>query len=176
MPRIEYVGEQDVRFLAERLTARLFSDSPAFRLLGDSGRERLLAALAQPQWPQYRLLPVKTATLHYHLNKGHAYADGNKRIALAASDLFLLKNKAFLVASATELEILALGVAGNSISPDENRRFFVERCVRLTWTEEQINRWLNRTPLDAIAPGLERGELMAATVIELIAEVRAATN
>lgn len=128
---MRYLDESDVTGIVQTLTGRLFPSSPAFRLAGEEGRGRLLSALAQPQWPVHRTFAVKAAVLHYHLNRDHPYVDGNKRLALVATETFLTLNAAILVAANDELEALALGVADGSIDSVANRRFFVRRCVRL---------------------------------------------
>lgn len=162
--------------IAERLADHLFQDMPAFRLLGEAGRGRLLAAIAQPRWGQYRDLQAKTAVLHYHLNKAHAYADGNKRVALAATELFVAVNRAALVATDEELEELALGVAGNSISQSENAAFFRERILRFTWDDAQRERWGNRlSPEGGQAllsdQTLERFQRLSDSLTEVMAEM-----
>ncbi len=147
MPRyrpLVYLAEDDLRTIAEALTAQLFKDTPAFHLLGSQGRDRMLSALAMPRWRRHGTLPTKAAALHYHLNKAHAYADGNKRIALTSADLFLLFNNAFLWASDAELEDLALGVAANRIPPEENQTFFSRRCVRLEWDDDRMSDFVDR--------------------------------
>lgn len=142
MPQLEYIREFHVRIICERMTATLFPGSPSFALRGAEGRHRLLAALAQPRWSHYRTLPVKAATLHFHLNKGHAYADGNKRLALVTTELFLNTNGAVLVASPRELKDLALAVADNVVSREENEQFFRERVLRTSWSSARFERWL----------------------------------
>ncbi len=134
------------------MTARLFPDTPAFQLAGDAGKGRLLSALGQPQWRYYRTAQTKPAALHYHLNKGHAYVDGNKRLALAAMLGFLYINDFYCVASDTELAVFALGVANDSFTLEESARFVQVRAFRWTWSYERFARWVaSHTPSDAVA-------------------------
>lgn len=176
MARLTYITEFSARMIAERLAERLFRDMPAFKLLGTNGRDRLLAALAQPQWPQYRNMQTKAGVLHYHLNKAHAYADGNKRVALTATELFVLFNDGALIATDDELEEFALGVARNDISVEQNNQFLAERILRLSWSETQMKRWARRLSPEGIralngdggAPRVGRfGDGLTAVVAEL---------
>lgn len=88
MPRLWYPDEQAARTLIAALTEGLAGDGLKMRLRGSDGRERLLSALGQPLWPQYRSLADKAAVLHFGLNKGHPFIDGNKRFAVAAMETF----------------------------------------------------------------------------------------
>jgi len=59
------------------------------------------------------------ATYAYHLSQAHAFIDGNKRIAAAITELFLVINDARLQASDEEMEQLFLGIAAGEINRDE---------------------------------------------------------
>lgn len=144
MPRLIYVTESIAEHLVTSLTNRVFPDSPAFRLRGKEGRNALLGALGQPQWPYHRTLPEKAGVLHYALNKNHPFADGNKRFALTAMEVFLLVNRAVLVASAKEAEGFALGVADGTIGREDSIEFVKRRTYRLRWAELSHKRWVNR--------------------------------
>lgn len=144
MPRLLYVTESIAEHLVTSLTNRVFPDSPAFQLRGEEGRNALLSALGQPQWPYYRTLPEKAGVLHYTLNKNHPFADGNKRFALTAMEVFLVTNRALLIAGADEAEAFALGVAAGSISREDSIDFVVRRTYRATWNERGYERWLGR--------------------------------
>jgi death-on-curing protein len=58
------------------------------------------------------------------LCKNHAFVDGNKRVSIAAAEVFVLMNDRRLAASDAELERLTLGVSDSSISKREATRFF----------------------------------------------------
>lgn len=64
----------------------------------------------------------------FHLCKNHPFLDGNKRVALAAADVFLELNQYMLSATDLELEQLTLGVAGGSIGKDGAIEFFRTQC------------------------------------------------
>ena len=148
MARLYYVTESVAEALVTRLTERLFPDSPAFQLRGADGRNALLSALAQPHWPYYRTLPEKAGALHFSLNKNHPFADGNKRFALTAMSMFLLMNDAVLVASSSETEAFALGVADGSIDRDASIAFVRRRAFRLGWSAARVGAAVQRLPGD----------------------------
>ena len=144
MPRLHYVTEPIAEHLVTSLTNRVFPDTPAFQLRGEEGRNALLSALGQPQWLYYRTLPEKAGVLHYSLNKNHPFADGNKRFALTAMEVFLLLNRAVLLANPAEAEAFALGVADGSVARDKSIDFVRRRTFRMGWSERTYQRWFER--------------------------------
>lgn len=72
-------------------------------------------------------LPAMAAAYLFHLCKNHPFVDGNKRVAIAAAEMFVELNDLELDASDTELEELTLGVADSSISKDAAIEFFRNR-------------------------------------------------
>lgn len=64
----------------------------------------------------------------FHLCKNHPFLDGNKRVALAAADVFLELNHHTLNATDLELEHLTLGAADGSISKEDSIAFFKTHC------------------------------------------------
>ena len=99
---------------------------------GDSGlRDRglLESAVAMPQSSfggndLHTGLAGKAAAYHFHLCANHSFIDGNKRVAVAASEVFLLINGHELSASDDEIEELTLGVATGKLSKDQVVEFF----------------------------------------------------
>ncbi|NPA25070.1 MAG: type II toxin-antitoxin system death-on-curing family toxin [Deltaproteobacteria bacterium] len=99
---------------------------------GDSGlRDRglLESAVAMPQSTfagEFLHVSVaeKAAAYHYHLCANHPFADGNKRVAVAAAEVFLLMNGCELTAEDNELEEITLGVAGGELSKETVIAFF----------------------------------------------------
>lgn len=67
---------------------------------------------------------AKAAAYHFHLCSNHPFVDGNKRVAVAASELFLLINGWELLASDDELEQITWGVAEGRVSKDQLTTFF----------------------------------------------------
>lgn len=146
MPRLYYLDEQLAQEVVISLTEQVFPGSPAFQLRGEEGRHALLSALDQARWPYYRTLPVKAGILHYGLNKNHPFADGNKRFALTAMEVFLVLNRAVLLANPAEAEAFALGVADGSIERDESIDFVRRRTFRSDRSEQGHRRWLEGLP------------------------------
>ena len=80
----------------------------------------LESALAQPRATfggsdLHPTLPGKTAALGYSLALNHPFLDGNKRVAHAAMEVFLLLNGVDLVADVDEQERLMLDVAAGRL-------------------------------------------------------------
>lgn len=146
MPRLYYLDEQHAHDLVASLTEQVFPDSPAFQLRGREGRHALLSALDQPRWSYYRTLPEKAGALHFSLNKNHPFADGNKRFALTAMEVFLLLNRAVLLATRAEAQSFALRVADGSLGRDESIEFVQRRTFRTGWSEPAYRRWYYRLP------------------------------
>jgi death-on-curing protein len=61
----------------------------------------------------------KAAALAFALAQGHAFVDGNKRVAHAAMATFLQLNGAEIVAAIDEQERLMLDLASGRLSRDE---------------------------------------------------------
>lgn len=59
------------------------------------------------------------ATYAFHLTQAHAFLDGNKRVAAAAMEVYLLANGATLDADDDELHELIMEIAAGRISRDE---------------------------------------------------------
>ncbi len=101
---------------------------------GDPGlRDRglLESAVAMPQSTfggvdLHAGLPEKAAAYHFHLCANHPFMDGNKRVAVAAAEVFLLINGCELLASDDDIEALTLGVAAGRLSKDQVVEFFAE--------------------------------------------------
>jgi death-on-curing protein len=71
-------------------------------------------------------LPEKAAAYHFHLCSNHAFIDGNKRVAVAVSELFLLLNGLELEVEDSAIEDLTFGVARGSVSKEQVLAFFAE--------------------------------------------------
>ncbi len=69
-------------------------------------------------------VPAMAAAYLFHLCKNHPFIDGNKRVALAAADVFLELNDHQLAATDNELEQLTLSVADGSLGKDAAIGFF----------------------------------------------------
>ncbi len=74
-------------------------------------------------------LAEKAAAYHFHLCANHPFIDGNKRVAVAASEVFILANGCELGASDDEIEEVTLGVAQGQAGKDEVIDFFKRHIV-----------------------------------------------
>lgn len=84
----------------------------------------LESALAQPRATfdgidRHPTIIQKAAALGFSLTLNHAFVDGNKRVAHAAMEVFLVLNGLALVASVDEQERLMLDLADGQITRDE---------------------------------------------------------
>ena len=75
-------------------------------------------------------IPAMAAAYLFHLCRNHAFVDGNKWVALAAAETFLLLNEHELQADNDELEKLTMGVAQGAVSKDDVARFFSKHTAR----------------------------------------------
>jgi death-on-curing protein len=104
---------------------------------GDPGlRDRglLESAVAMPQSSfggedLHGGLAEKAAAYHFHICANHAFIDGNKRVAVAATEVFLLLNGHELGASDAEVEEMTMGVAGGKTSKDQVTEFYVRFTI-----------------------------------------------
>ena len=107
---------------------------------GDSGlrdRGMLESAVAMPQavfggQELHPGLASKAAAYHFHLCSNHPFVDGNKRVAVATAELFLILNGFELSASDDEIEEMTLGVARGEMSKDQVVEFFDKHQVNST--------------------------------------------
>jgi len=95
---------------------------------GSSGiRDRGLieAALLRPQTGYYSDLIEEAAALWESLAMNHGFVDGNKRVALAASEVFLEANGYLITAS-----------------NDEMLKFIIGHLEAGTFNKDNVDRWL----------------------------------
>ncbi|MFC7623983.1 type II toxin-antitoxin system death-on-curing family toxin [Microlunatus sp. GCM10028923] len=112
-------------------------------LIADPGL--LESALARPRAsafgePAYPNLPAQAAALMHSLARNHTLVDGNKRMAWAATKLFLLFN----------------GITLRAPSPDEGERVVVELAtgsLALPDIAQRLNSW--STPFDTPTIGAD---------------------
>lgn len=93
-------------------------------LAGPSREGLLEAVLARPQnlhhyTPQDASLERLAAAYGYGLGRGHCFPDGNKRLALAAMDVFLRMNGRQLTAMEEDAVLTMRAVAAGQISEEE---------------------------------------------------------
>ena len=124
MPPVAYLSVEVVLEIHRRVIAE-FGGDPGLR-----DRGLLESAVAMPQAAfggvDLHVGPAeKAAAYHFHLCANHPFTDGNKRVAVAAAELFLLANKHELAASDNEVEELTMSVADGRMSKDRVVEFFV---------------------------------------------------
>lgn len=104
---------------------------------GDPGlRDRglLESAVAMPQSTfGGKLLHIdlaeKAAAYHFHLCAHHPFIDGNKRVVVAAAEIFILANGCELGASDDELEEITIGLATGQISKNDVIDFYRRHVI-----------------------------------------------
>lgn len=112
------------------LHERALDESGGTRGLRDEGAlESALAAAENREHYEQADLATCAATYAYHLSQAHAFVDGNKRVALAVSEVFLKVNDAELKATNEEVVELFLKIAASELSRDEVEQFFNERVA-----------------------------------------------
>ncbi|MEO8670050.1 MAG: type II toxin-antitoxin system death-on-curing family toxin [Tahibacter sp.] len=74
-------------------------------------------------------IPELAAALGFAAAKFHAFLDGNKRVALAAMDLFLGQNEFELTSSQWENVEVILALAAGEIGEDDLIRWVVDNCA-----------------------------------------------
>ena len=151
MSRLHYLDEDEVRSIVETLTRDQFPGTQAFQLAGPQGAARLESALAQPRWPHHRTAQQKAAALHYSLNKNHPFVDGNKRFAVTAVEWFLFRNGFVLFATNDRLVDFSLRVADDRLSRDASALWIEKRAIRITWTDQRLQRWKGSLSRDELA-------------------------
>jgi death-on-curing protein len=113
-----------------RLILTATGGAPGIRDLG-----ALESAVAQPRvsfggTDLHGGLVEKAAALGFALAQGHAFVDGNKRVAHAAMATFLVLNEAEIDATIDEQEHLMLELASGRLG----------RSELTTWLQQHVNR------------------------------------
>ena len=112
---------EEALYLHSELISR-FGGSPGIRDLG-----LLESSLARPKSGYYTSLSEQAAALMQSLALNHAFVDGNKRMALGLTAIFLRINGYRL-----------------SVSPAEGEAFIVERIIANREALNEITDWLER--------------------------------
>ena len=152
MPRLTYLDRDAVELIAHRMAAQLFADAdsplPDFQLLGAEGVASLESALGLPRQHYSRTLIDKAGVLLRSLIKNHPLVDGNKRVGMTATVVFLIINKKMLMASNEEMVDFALRIAapGPDVSWQEAAAWLRERTVTTRPKPEEIDAILGKLP------------------------------
>ena len=123
MSSIVFLSVQDVMDIHERVIMEFGGD------LGLRDRGLLESAVAMPSatFSGAFLHPgvaEMAGAYHFHLCSNHTFIDGNKRVAVASAEVFLLLNGLELSASDDELEELTTELAMGNISKEQVIEFF----------------------------------------------------
>jgi death-on-curing protein len=95
--------------------------------LRDEGAlESALTAVSHRAYYENADISICAATYAYHLTQAHAFIDGNKRIAAAASEIFLEINEAKLNATNDQIVDLFIGIAAGDLSRSEVEQIFLQ--------------------------------------------------
>ena len=114
MPGLWYPDEADVEEVASVLSSELFpgyESTTDFQLLGPDGQRMLSSALGIVRQSYYRTLYDKAGALLRSLIKNHPYKDGNKRMGMALTTVFLLMNGHIFLPTSKEMLTYALQIA-----------------------------------------------------------------
>ena len=87
--------------------------------------ESALVAAENRSYYEQADISTCAATYAYHLTQAHAFIDGNKRVAAAATETFIILNGARLDARDDDLYELFLRIASSEVT-----RAAVEECFR----------------------------------------------
>ena len=90
---------------------------------GPPDEDALAATLARPQQllayePESNLFEL-AASYGYGFARNHCFPDGNKRIALAAMDIFLMLNNVDLVPDEAEAVVIVNEIAADELSQED---------------------------------------------------------
>lgn len=88
-------------------------------LKGPPDEDALAATLARPQHEPASNLFELAAAYGYGFARNHCFPDGNKRIALAAMDVFLMLNDVDLVPDEAEAVVIVNEVAADELSQED---------------------------------------------------------
>jgi death-on-curing protein len=131
MQPVAFLSVDDVLLVHRRVIEEFGGDS----VLRDRGLLESAVAMPQSTFGGKDLhsgLAGKAAAYHFHLCSNHPFVDGNKRVAVAAAELFLLINGHELSANDDEIEKLTLGVASGKLSKDQVVEFFEKFLMEST--------------------------------------------
>ena len=126
MDRLVFLTAGDVLFIHRRMIED-FGGDPGLR---DRGLLESAVAMPRAMFAGEYLhpdVPSMAAAYHYHLCANHPFLDGNKRVAVAAAEVFLRANRGELSASDDEVVDLTLGIACGSVRKEQVTEFYAER-------------------------------------------------
>jgi len=93
-------------------------------LRDDAALESAMAAAENRAYYEDADISVCAATYAYHITQAHAFIDGNKRVAAAASEIFLEINGATLNVTNDDIYELFMSIAAGEKSRNEVEEIF----------------------------------------------------
>src|SRR5262245_20930779 len=105
---MEFLRKADVLAIHRRAIDEHGGDAG---LLSDAALESAIIAAENRHWYENAELAVCAATYAFHLCQAHAFMDGNKRVAMAATEVFLIINGARMNATDDALYAVYMGIA-----------------------------------------------------------------
>jgi death-on-curing protein len=118
-----FLRKQEIFALHTRLI-EAFGGSHGLR--DEGALESAITAAEHRAYYEDATLAVCAATYAYHLCQAHAFIDGNKRVAAAATELFVELNGAKLNATNDQLVELFLRIAASELTRDEVEQIIAE--------------------------------------------------
>ncbi len=127
------------KFVSKEAVVRIHDDQlSSFGGLPGLDENKLDSIVSTPQqtWDGEFLHPtiyLQAAAYLYHIAKGHAFIDGNKRTALAVTELFLRKNGYRFAMSKEDAYWLTMNLAGDAdhqITKGEVADLIEKNCVQ----------------------------------------------
>lgn len=120
-PPIDYLTIEDLLEVADGILPELLVRD--IGLLAAAAERPRASAFGKDAYP---LLVDKAAALMHSLARNHALVDGNKRVAWAATRVFLLLNDRDLHFSVDEAESVVVSVAAGAIDVHQLTRILAE--------------------------------------------------
>ena len=126
---MNYLTPEQVLFIHHRLIEET-GGSHGIRDIG-----LLQSAIARPKatfgkQDLYSDLFTKAAALMHSIVKNHPFVDGNKRTAITAASLFLLRNNYTLTVSNKELEKFTIKITGQNVEVQEISNWLKRHSVK----------------------------------------------
>ena len=123
-PRIDYLTIEDLLEVADGILPEVLVRD--IGLLTAAAERPKASAFGEDAYP---FLMDKAAALMHSLARNHALVDGNKRLAWAATRVFLLLNDRDLHFSVDEAESVVVSVAAGDIDVRQLARILAEHLV-----------------------------------------------
>ncbi|RJQ35235.1 hypothetical protein C4568_01285 [Candidatus Parcubacteria bacterium] len=151
---VNYLDKEILKDLCHDIASRLFQEEEPMGLYEDHDQAKLDSCLNLPRQAVfgqelYSGIYKKAAITFYAFNRNHAFGNGNKRLSVAATIVFLYINNVAVVAGRGELRDKALWLAQTELpiekAVDDLAIWLEERTIPL----EQFREILNGQSIDS---------------------------